>query len=228
MIVMKKNQVKGILLMSMFVVINLLTDNAYATNYQLVNVGEKLSLEIPKHWYSHSLSERRNISAAGEAIVNSVTLNEPVFVSSLSISSRPEPAGGFIRVSYIPTETKAKQFYQKEFAFIVETRRDEFLHEIESAFAEQFNLLSKGSKGNGLNLLDHGPANIEKINGIYAMTYTYRRPSAYGSSPFKVKQYHIPLGVKKAIVTMSYRESQYILFWPILEKVKNSILINNF
>lgn len=198
---------------------------ADSSNYQRINVGKRVSLEIPRHWYIRDLNERRNISAAGEAIANSIRENEPVFVSALSAVSRPEPVGGIIRVSYIPTKSQDEQLYQKDVALALKTEFAESIRTLNQVFGQEIELMAKGLKNNGIDVLSHGPANLEKINGIFAITYTYRRTSAYGQSPFRVTQYHIPLGIEKVIISLSYRETDAPLFRPILDRVKNSLVI---
>lgn len=195
------------------------------SNYHRIEVGARVSLEIPRHWKISDLDERREIAVAGEAMMESALPDEPAFVSALSAQS-PPPVGGIIRVSYIPTEEPEYWLDQAGLAAAVRDDRAGSIQVLNEAFGQEMSLLAESMKNLGIELLSHGPAGIEKINGTNAMTYTYRRTSTSGQdSAFRVTQYHIPLGAEKVLMTLSYRESDALIYGAILDKVKSSLEI---
>ena len=89
-------------------VISLTTASAAAaqeSQFRRISVGNRVTIEVPAHWHVRDLDERKNISAAGEALTKGLSKkNEPNHVSALSAVSRPEPIGAIIRVSFIPID----------------------------------------------------------------------------------------------------------------------------
>lgn len=196
------------------------------SNYRRIDVGARASLEVPHHWHIRGLDARRDLAAAGEAVLQSARPDEVVFVASLSAQS-PAPVGGIVRVSYIPTEEP--EYWLDQVGVVASVRDDRAgsIQALNDVFGQEMELAAEAMKKNaGFELLSHGPADIEKINGFYALTYTYRRTSTSGQdSAFRVTQYHIPLGAEKVLMTLSYRESDALLYGAILDKVKNSLEI---
>ena len=83
----------------------------------------------------------------------------------------------------------------------------------------------KGMQKQGIQILGEEKVGIDTIGGLTAFTVTYRRTSAVGPSPFTVTQYHVPVGKEKVLITLSYRESDGLLFGLILDRVKRSVTI---
>jgi hypothetical protein len=191
-------------------------------NYRRVEVGNRVSLDVPSHWHLRGLDDRRNVAAAAEAVVAAAGRpNEPVHVAALSVVSTPEPIGGIIRVSFISIE----QLSQPDLANALRTDRLATMREVASVFHEDMLALSKGFESQGIHVLGQESVGTASIGGATAFTLSYRRTSAAGQSPFTVVQYHVPLGKQKALISLSYRESDAPLFKAIFDRVKRSIVI---
>ena len=84
-------------------------------------------------------------------------------------------------------------------------------------------LYRKLETAGGPRVLQMQPVQLETIAGRRALSISYRRTSATGSSPWQVVQYKIPLPDRLIELTLSYRESDAVVWRPILEKVKRSM-----
>ena len=195
---------------------------AQESQFQRINVGGRVTIEVPAHWHVRDINERKNISAAGEVLTEGVgKKNEPNHVSALSVVSRPEPVGAIIRVSFIPIEDLSQASLRQE----VQSDRTGVLREVAGAFKEDMDALRKAMEKQGMQILGQEKVGIDTIGGLTAFTLTYRRTSAVGPSPFTVTQYHVPVGKEKVLITLSYRESDGRLFGLILDRVKRSVTI---
>ncbi len=195
---------------------------AQESQFRRINVGGRVSIEVPAHWHVRDINERRNISAAGEVLTEGAgRKNEINHVSALSVVSRPEPVGAIIRVSYIPIE----ELTQVSLLHEIQSDRAGVLREIAGAFREDIAAIKKGMEKQGMQILGQEKVGIDTIGGLTAFTVMYRRSSAVGPSPFSVTQYHVPVGNEKILITMSYRESDGRLFGLILDRVKRSVTI---
>lgn len=195
---------------------------AQESQFRRVSVGGRVSIEVPAHWHVRDLDERKNIAAAGEVLTDGVgNKNQPMHVSALSVVSRPAPVGAIIRVSFVPTEEFSQASLLKE----IQLDRTAVLQEVTSAFKEEFDQLRKVMAKQGLSILGQEKVGIETIGGLTAFTFSYRRTSDNGQSPFTVIQYHVPVGKEKILITLSYRESDGRLFGLILDRVKRSVVI---
>lgn len=195
---------------------------AQESQFRRINVGGRVSIEVPANWHFRDLDERRNIAAAGEVLTEGVgKKNEPNHVSALSVVSRPEPIGAIIRVSFIPIDDLSQASLVRE----IQSDRAAVLREIAGLFKGDIDALRKGMEKQGMQILGQEKVGIDTIGGLTAFTLTYRRTSAVGPSPFTVTQYHVPIGKEKILITLSYRESDGRLFGLILDRVKRSVTI---
>ena len=195
---------------------------AQDSQFRRMIVGDRVTIEVPAHWHSRDINERKNISAAGEVLTEGIgRANEPNHVSALSVVSRPEPIGAIIRVSFIPIDELTQPVINRK----IQSDRVGMLEEIAGAFKEEIDALRKGMAKQGLQILGQEKVGIDTIGGLTAFTVTYRRTSPVGPSPFIVTQYHVPVGTEKVLITLSYRESDERLFGLILDRVKRSVSI---
>lgn len=195
---------------------------AQESQFRRISVDSRVTIEVPAHWHVRDIDERRNISAAGEALLEGAGMkNESNHVSALSVVSRPEPVGAIIRVSFIPIEDLTQASLLRE----IQLDRAGMLREIAGVFKEVMDAVRKGMQKQGIQILGEEKVGIDTIGGLTAFTVTYRRTSAVGPSPFTVTQYHVPVGKEKVLITLSYRESDGLLFGLILDRVKRSVTI---
>lgn len=195
---------------------------AQQSQFHNIIVNDKVSISIPKHWHVRDINERKNIAAAAESITeNTNNKNKQMHVSALSAVSTPPPVGAIIRVSFINTEELTQDTINKR----IRQSKGNVINEVSSGFKEEIDSLKSSLESQQLSMLGKEKIGIDKIDNLTAFTFSYRRTSKIGQSPFAVTQYHIPMGTEKILITLSYRESDEILFKPILEKVKRSISI---
>lgn len=207
-------------LVALFTQVNLAF--AQESHYRRIEVGDRVSLDVPSHWHIRDLDERRNIAAAGEAITGAAGRpNEPMHVSALSVVSKPDPIGAIIRVSFIQIE----ELSQADVLKALRSDRSGTMREIAAVVREEMIAVSKGLESQGMRIIGQESVATDSIGGATAFTVSYRRTSALGQSPFAVTQYHIPLGKGKVLISLSYRESDAVLFRPILDRVKRSVVI---
>ena len=197
--------------------------NAQESQFRRINVGSRVSIEVPSHWHVRDLEEKKNISAATEAMLESGgKKGEPIHVSALSVVSKPEPVGAIIRVTFVPLD---ENISQASLVREIQSDRAGILREVSVAFKDDMDALKNVMKKQGMEILGQEKIAIDTMGGLTAFTLTYRRTSALGQSPFIVTQYHILVGKEKVLITLSYRESDVRLFGPILDKVKRSVTI---
>lgn len=195
---------------------------AQESQFRRMSVGSRVSIEVPAHWHVRDINERKNVSAAAEVLTEGVgKKNEPNYVSALSVVSRPEPVGAIIRVSFIPIDNLSQASLAKE----IQSDRAGVLREVTNGFREDISSLRKGMEKQGMQILGQEKVDIDNIGGLTAFTFSYRRTSAVGPSPFTVTQYHVPIGEEKVLITLSYRESDGRILGLILDRVKRSIMI---
>lgn len=192
------------------------------SNYRRIDVDHRLLIDVPTHWYEKSEAERRNIGAAGEAIAGTVgAADQSNYYSSLSVSSLPLPSAGIVRVSFVRIE----ELKQTDFMQAVNSDKDSLLRDLDEFWKSECRALSRGLQVAGMVMLECKRAQVERVGNVTAMVFAYRRTSVGGEAPFLVTQYHIPLGKKKALVTLSYRESEAGLYRVIMDRVKRSIVV---
>lgn len=195
---------------------------AQESQFRRISVGSRVTIEVPAHWHVRDLDERKNISAAGEALTEGLNKkNEPNHFSALSVVSRPEPVGAIIRVTFTPIDDLSQTSLMRE----IQSDRAGVLREIAGAFKEDMDALRMGMQKQGMQILGQEKVGIDTIGGLTAFTIMYRRTSVIGPSPFTVTQYHVPVGKEKVLITLSYRESDGKLFGLILDRVKRSVTI---
>lgn len=197
---------------------------AQQSNYQRVLVGNKVSIEIPTNWKVLSLEQRKYLGATPNTLDNdSNTSILPGHFASLAVNSIPYPPGAIIRVSIIVTDPLT----QSDFKQAVEIDPNGTLSGLRSFFRQEMSVLATQMQKRGMLMIDKENVGIEPIGGMTAISLTYRRAPApgTGNSPFQVTQYHVPLGSEKALITLSFRESEALIYSHIVQYVKNSIVI---
>ena len=195
---------------------------AEPSTYIRVLVGKHVSIESPSHWGQLSADDRRNLAAAGEAITRSVDPStQGIHVASLAVNATPAPTGAIIRVSYVQDSNLGQQELRRE----LRENRNEAMRELEEVYRDMLTKMDSGMRAQGLRVIEGKGVRIEEVGGMSAIVFAYRRSSANGPSPWTVTQYHIPIGSEKVLVTLSHRESDGIVWRPILERVKNSIVV---
>lgn len=199
-----------------------LSFSAYAENtssYSKVVVANRVSISIPTHWKTLDESTRKNISAAAEALLDDPS--EVTHVPALAVTSLPSPPGGIVRVSLIDGDGLT----QAELINASKTDPAGTLKELSAQGDAMLATASRQLEPAGIKVLSKANTTLENIGGKFAIAVRYRRTSTIAGESFTVCQYHIPLGDKKVIITLSYREQDALIYKSIINRVRSSITI---
>ncbi len=187
---------------------------AQETLFRRVELAYGISLEIPSHWTMFPQDTRKNIGAAGEAMTNNAGIEGSSGRKErlLAVNATPNPAGAMIRVSI----SSPPDYTQADLA--VATRAD-----LKEVGVEMKNMFTKLEVSGGPKIIEMQPIRIEELNKHHGLVMPYVRAGINGSSPWQVTQYKIPVSTRLIEITLSYRQSDAIMWRPILERVKRSV-----
>jgi hypothetical protein len=183
-------------------------------SFQRVQLPHKISLEIPSHWNVLSVETRKNLTATGEAITEGAGIDAPRGKESLlAVNATPAPTGAMIRVSVIAPP----EYTQADLAAITPA-------DLKDARLEILSLFRKAEAAGGPKILGVQEFRVERLNSqSLSLVMPYIRASAQGPSPWQVVQYKIPTPGRVIELTLSHRQSDAIVWKPILERVKRSL-----
>jgi len=187
---------------------------AEETSFARQHLPFGISIEIPSHWNVLSRSDQKNIAAAGDAMLEDAGIEGPSGKkeSLLVVKALPEPAGAIIRVSAI----RPPEFTQAELASLTESDLIELRKEMAAK-------LKKLEASGGPKILEVYPLRVEKMNNYLIFVMSYTKRSTKESSLWLVTQYKIPTSNRLVEVTLSHRQSDSIVWKPILGRVKRSL-----
>jgi hypothetical protein len=182
--------------------------------YKRVRLPEGISIEIPGHWIILSQDTRKNIAAAGRAMTDNAGVEggSNQKQTLLAVNATPAPTGAMIRVS----ATVPPDYTQGDLARV--TPRD--LKEVER---DALKLFKKMETEGGPEVVEMQPIQVELFKSSRALVIRYVRKSTNGSSLWQVTQYKIPVDNRLFELTLSYRQSDSVIWRPILERVKRSV-----
>ena len=145
-----------------------------------------------------------------------ITKDEPILLgrkeSLLAMNATPNPTGAMIRVSV----TSPLDYTQSDLA--AATPAD--LQEVGTEMLKMFRQLEASG---GPKIIEMQPVRIERLNNYRVLVMPYIRAGVNGPSPWQVTQYKIPVSNRLIEITLSHRQSDAIVWRPILERVKRSI-----
>ena len=194
----------------------LLAHSAFAqdTSFRRVQLAYGISLDIPSHWTVLSQDTRRNLEAAGEALVGNADIEGPSGRKEnlLAVNAVPYPTGAMIRVSV----TSPPDYTQADLTAATPGDLKEVGTETQSMF-------SKLEASGGPKIIEMQPVRIEKFHNFRMLVMPYVRAGVNGPSPWQVTQYKIPVSNRLIEITLSHRQSDAIVWRPILERVKRSV-----
>ena len=205
---------KNVFYALLFITLFVGSASAQATSFRSVQLAYGISLEIPSHWKVLSQETRQNLGAAGE----DMTKNAGIEGSSgqkqnlLAVNATPDPTGSMIRVSV----TSPPDYTQADLAAATAT-------DLKDVGAEMQKVFRQLEASGGPKIIEIQPVRIEKFNGQLVMVMPYVRASKFGPSPWQVTQYKIPVSNRLIEITLSHRQSDAIVWRPILERVKRSV-----
>jgi len=198
------------------VALTLLTNSAFAqnTSFRSVQLAYGISLDVPSHWTVLSLENRKNLAAAGQATIDNAGIEGPSGRKEtlLAMNATPYPTSAMIRVSV----TSPPDYTQSDLAAVTPTD----LLEVGTEMLKMFRQLEASG---GLKVNEMQPVRIERLNNYRVLVMPYIRAGINDPSPWQVTQYKIPVSNHLIEITLSHRQSDAIVWRPILERVKRSV-----
>lgn len=187
---------------------------AQDTSFRNIQLTYGISLDVPSHWVLLNLESRKNLSAAGQAIIDNAGVEGPSGrkESLLAMNATPSPTGAMIRVSI----TFPPDYTQSDLALVT----PEDLKEIGVEILKGFRTIEASG---GVKIIEMQPVRIERFNGYRALVMPYVRAGVNGPSPWQVTQYKIPVSDRLIEITLSHRQSDAIVWRPIIERVRRSL-----
>jgi hypothetical protein len=201
----------------LFVAFFLFGNSAFGqgNEFHRIQLSYGISIEIPSHWTVLSQATRNNLGAAGAAVMSNSGIGDSGAQKDrlLAVNATPEPTGAMVRVSV----TSPPDYSQADLA--AATAAD-----LKALDVEVQKMYKQLETAGGPKLIESQPIRIESVNGKLALILPYVRAGVNGPSPWQVTQYKIPVGNRMIELTLSQRQSDSIVWRPILERVKRSML----
>ena len=174
---------------------------AQTAGYTKFNVKGRVQLEVPSDWTISDAEQRRRVKEFSEKLTG-IAIDH---VASLSVQSYPAPSRMFVRVSFIPMEPPITQADVRQ---EVQANRQQVLMDLADTWREESPAMWAGLAKNGVKEVGRPRFAVEPIGGQTALIISYGRTStANPAETMRVTQYHVPLGAEKALITLSYIES---------------------
>jgi hypothetical protein len=182
-------------------------------SYTRIDFPQRLAIEVPSDWKVLSQVKRSNLAAAGNATMERAGQEGSTGKKeTLLAASSPDPGGAMVRLGVtIPAE-----FSQADLASA--TASD--LKQMEDELLKQYRKLESSG---GPKVIQMQPARFETLGGHRALVISYRRASPAGPSPWQVVQYKIPVADRLIELTLSHRESDAVVWRPVLERIRRSM-----
>lgn len=191
---------------------------AQTAGYTKLNVKGRVQLEIPSDWTISDAEQRKRVKEFGEKLVG-VPIQH---TASLAAQSYPAPSRTMVRVSFIPMEPPITQ---ADVRTEVQANKQQVLRDLEATWQEESPTMWAGLAKNGVKEVGRPRFAVEPIGGQAALIISYGRTStANPAETMRVTQYHVLLGAEKALITLSYIESDP-LATAAHNRLKSSIVI---
>lgn len=190
---------------------------AQDTAFHKISLAYGISIDIPSHWVVLSQDTRKNLGAAGQALLDNAGIEGPDGrkITLLAVNATPYPTGAMIRVSVTSPSyvTKADLDDLSD-----ATAKDH--NEIRLEFIKIFKQLEHSG---GPKIIEMQKIRIGELNNYKMMVISYTRAGMFGPSSWEVIQYKIPVSNRLIEITLSHRKTDAIVWKPILERVKRSV-----
>jgi hypothetical protein len=174
---------------------------AQTAGYTKLNVKGRVQLEVPSDWTISDAEQRRRVKEFSEKLTG-IAIDH---VASLSVQSYPAPSRMFVRVSFIPMEPPITQAHVRQ---EVQGNKQQVLRDLADTWREESPTMWAGLAKNGVKEVGRPRFAVEPIGGQTALIISYGRTSTVNpAETMRVTQYHVPLGAEKALITLSYIES---------------------
>lgn len=182
-----------------------------------IDIKGRVQLEIPSDWTISDAEQRKRVKELAEKLV----LTPDQHVASMAAKSYPAPSRTMVRVSFIPMEPPITQAdVRRE----VQANKQKVLRDLEHTWHEESRIVWASMAKNGVREVGRPLFAVENFGGQTALIVSYGRTAANPSETMRVTQYHVPLGAEKALITLSYIESDPQAK-AAHDRLKNSIVI---
>jgi len=202
----------------LFLVVTILLSNSVYSEssfFHKMNLIHGISIDVPTHWRILSQATRKNLNAAGQSMMDNsdIERSNGRKKTLLAMNALPRPAGAMLRISV----TLPPDYTQDDLNSVTKGE----LKEIETGLLKTFKKLESSG---GPKVIKMQPVRIEEFGDYNVLVMSYVRAGLNGPSPWQVTQYKIPVSDKLIELTLSYRKSDSIVWIPILERVKRSLI----
>lgn len=189
--------------------------NRPESNFVLIKLPRGIKIQIPNNWRLLTDDEKKLIEVWTEAVldISNINVNDGEEVNLLAANSMPIGTYASVRVdSTVPAPVPPSEV-------IGITARE--MRTLESAIQKDLEELLPQQ---GLQLLQFIRCRKETISGNPALITEYRRSGPKG--PVRVKQIQIFSTGQTVAINLSYRESEQVIWKPVIEKIYRSISID--
>ena len=172
-----------------------------------------ISLDVPSHWAVLSMADIKNLHTSSQAMMDNAGMEKQSSRKEtlLAMNATPNPTGAMIRVSV----TIPPNFTQSDLAGTTPA-------DLKEVGVEMLKMFRQIEASGGPKIKEMQAIRIERLNNYRALVTPYIRTGP-NESTWQVTQYEIPVPSLLIHVTLSYRQSDAVIWRPILERVKQSV-----
>lgn len=197
------------LFISTFPVIAQAQDSKFAT----LSLPLGVRVDVPKNWWILSGDINASIETAGEAAINLIGADLP--------SGRKT---NLFRANSMPKTTYAGIAINASDADIVaDDIRGASATDLAELTPMMKEMMQRALSQGGLSVLDFYPIEKRVIDGHPALIVSYRRTGPQG--PVIVRMTRLVVGDKEIRLNLSYRESESVLWKPVIGHMEKSLRI---
>ena len=191
--------------------------DAQDSKFVSVKLPRGVALHVPKGWSLLGKDLLQLIDTSVEAAIDLSTIEVPKAkeVNLIAANSLPAYTYAALRIdSSIPPSASAAEVAALGTLDLTEMSRELVPH------------LEKQMQLQGNRLIEHVSTRIERISGYPTIVTEYRRTGPKGSVFVQINQ--IITESQELRVNLSYRESEVAIWKPVVEKMRQSIVITQW
>lgn len=193
--------------------VNLAVAGVENTNFKKLHLPHGVELEVPRNWRIIGGDDNTNIETAGEAALN---------LSGVQIP--PDKKVNLFRANSMPETTYAAIAINLSGAdFTTQDIRSATAKDLEELTEMMRQVMQQVLARGGGSLIDFYPIQKREINSNYALVIRYKRSGREG--PVFVSMTRLIVGKKEVSINLSYRESEQVLWRPIVEYIEKSYTV---
>ena len=184
---------------------------ANESQFATVKLPHGIEFQLPKTWWLIGKDFNAVIETAAQAVLDlsGIQTSDRTETNLIAANSMPKTTYAAVRVTYVTPPVASP----KELQTATPADLKEMDPEME---AEARKLLAPS----GLELLNYLGTTLDKLDGHPAMVINYRRSGPNG--PVLVWLYQVLLPTATVKINFSYRESEAVIWKPVIQKIKTS------